>query len=327
MFSWNIRVPLTKSDFYERDKLLNDILKSQRGGSICEEYPLVLGQDSFQFSYCMFRLDDLDKPCEMIAHLNYFPREIIDASGKILGSIAMIANVSTNEKYRGKGVMSEFIRIMQKRARLEGQKGILLWSDQDLFYQNRGFNKVGHEYHFLISRQALYDKLSKQKDFRTQIYEKIEMQETRLISWSQEDLSKLIKARYPVSCTLSRSLDEYRKLMKIPNTYIAYPKGDLGRGFAIMNRGSDMLGAVHEWGASDSSVLESLLLRLMFEREMEEILLLAPFGLDHDLINRMSQIGSLDKNSLGYFWDTHGDQSPKIFDVTSGFFVWGMDSI
>ena len=327
MFSWIVKIPDTNVDLKERDTLVSDVLDLGRNLPITAEYPLVLAWDRSPYSCCLFKHDSFSRSYEMVAHMNFFPREVVDQSGDSIGTVALVANVSTKKIYQGRGIMTDFFRLMQTRATLEGHMGILLWSDQGSFYHKMGFRKVGREYHIQLTRDRLVLKNAAASGMKETGRSDICIDETAYVDFTASEIQALFDFRYPVTYSLRRSKEEYRKLLKIPNTYLAHYGRDFKRGFALMNRGSDFFGVIHEWGAPQPSALLELTSSLVDHLGLGEATILMPYSIDPLFLQEIAASSYVKEHDLGFFWSPDSERKVPFNDTRGLFFVWGMDSI
>lgn len=325
MNSWKIRPPETEQEFSDRDRMLERMLGIQgENTSIAQEYPLVLDHRKPFHSFGLY-----DGSNRLIAHLNYLAKTILDRQGEKVGSLALVGNVVTDDQYQGQGVMSRMFKVMQTRVQIEGSQGILLWSDIERFYQNLGFRPVGIEcrYDFSVTqiKSSLFLRLSKEDlDFYKNLHITADIKGLLI----PQTLAKMLEARYPVPLTIERTLSHYETLLGIPKTVVALSLDSGGTEYGFMNRGSDMVKVLHEWGATSPTRLVILGLKLAEFCGLEDFLVLVPGSVTADFKDILVQNArSWSRHYLGLWWaNPQIDGSDSRFKVEETF-VWGLDSI
>lgn len=244
-----------------RDELLQKCLRPQNANyHICNEYPLVLSEQAFTNSFCV------TSNHQVIAHLNFLPQKIDILNGDSF-DIALVGNVATHENFRGKGVMYFLFEYIKNHAKSKNIKAIILWSELVEFYQKLGFRKFGKEARYFISRLESY---SKGNIFR------IEPGDLTL-----DDLKELLALRYPCH-TIRRSTHDFQTLLRIPDTLMLVSVSTQGAidGFAIIGKGYDMVGVLHEWGAQKPEYLIQICHFALDRTGWDNLILLSPSRLD-----------------------------------------------
>jgi predicted N-acetyltransferase YhbS len=321
-----IRPPQTDSEVHARDQLLmKSLRKPHEKLPISLEYPLVLHK-----SYLNRSLGVYHQSGQLMAHLNYLPRNIINAQGETKGTLVLMGNVATEPRYQSQGIMGQTIRHMQTRVVVEGHQGILLWSELDSFYQKLGFRGVGYEYRMGFEvRQLEQALLNSQHQEFIKIYHKIEITTTPASALDDGQIKHLLTQRYPVALSLSRSCEEYRKLLSIPQMTFGRYQSPEGTAYAFINRGSDMFQTVHEWGTRRPEILLLIALKLAIFCQFSEFMILLPGSIDQGFFQSLnSRAATATKHPLGFLWEnpvtTNDQKSEGNFEQL---FIWGLDSI
>lgn len=276
-----LTTPETEAMRDERDALLTRALRD--GGTpftIADEYPLVLSRAGARFSHCLL---DAGK---VVAHANLWPRTI---GGEL--PVGLVGNVATDERYRGRGLMTTLLRELEERARGAGLKALLLWSDLEGFYQKQGFRSCGRERRYSFSGADLPRAAGWRR--RTDV--------------GREELSTWLAMR-PGVVTLERSVDEFAAQLTIPGMAV-FSGTD---GYLVVGKGCDMQGVAHEWGGNVLSGCGAACDVL----GMAEILVLSPVAL----------AGSYEEHPMCWA-KTIENIDKKEEALLEQCFVWGLDSI
>ncbi len=325
MVEYKIRCPQNPQEFLERDQLLMRLLRPfPQSLPIAKEYPLVLDPRAPFSSHCTY-----DGHGKLLAHLNYQPKTVIKRDGQKIGTIALVGNVATDDKVQGRGIMGRMLKTMQTRVKLEGALGMLLWSDLERYYQNLGFKEVGKELRITIQvsqvKAALLSKLTLE-DYS--FYEDLTVFATSHQPLNATILEKMLHHRYAVPQTLHRTLDEYKVLSVIPNTMVAFSQKGEKIEYGFMNRGSDLIKTLHEWGATSPTRLVLIGLKLAESCRFDDFLILAPGSLTGEFRDCFSKFAeSVTAHHLGLLWPNPLMEVQKNPIDWEEFFVWGFDSI
>lgn len=308
----NVISPANKKQIIKRNQLLQSSLRPEKlPFPITEEYPIVLSEKNIEYSYC------LEYQNEITAHLNLWPRTLIDYETKRCFNIGLIGNVATDQKYRGKGFMKHLFQFVENRCKELSINAMILWSDLFKFYQNLGFRSLGSEIRFTFKVQKLRKKGIKLK---TDTY--IDPDSTKLIN-----LEDLINLRYPLVSTIERSPGEFESLLKIPlcNLFVLL-ENDQICAYCILGKGYDMMGVIHEWGANNPKNLLSLVRSIGERLNIYELMLLAPGTLTTSWKDSLSSYAS--KNEVHSMAMVKLiTESQSLSNGLENLFIWGLDSI
>lgn len=251
------------------------------------EYPLVLHPDMARFSFCVCedaKTEGLpqtpQQPCKndrvapkLIAHANLWPRVLYDESSEKAYPVAFVGNVATAAEYQGQGVMRALLDHVWEQAQGLGLQALVLWSELVPFYRKLGFQTCGIEKRLYFSRQTLQS-LHLPYRFRPLAPEEA----------TAELLAQLLKLRFATAVGLQRSVTEFRELLTIPDTTLLVSSTPQASkpffdSYAIVGKGCDLIGHVHEWGASCPQQLLAVLRHIVVQTAWPDVGLLVPASL------------------------------------------------
>lgn len=298
----------SKKYLESRNSLLQDALRDHSFDfNIDSEYPLTLSPSSLKHSYIGLHEG------KVITHGNLFPRVLLSA-GQEIGNIALIGNIATNESYRGRGLMRSTLEFLENQAESNGIKALILWSDLNSFYEKLGFKKIGSENRFFIDREKV-------KNSNTQTSLDIYVENPKNID--QNLTSELLNIREEVGTTVQRSPFEFAELLKIPNTYLIAASSSIGiEGYAIIGKGADFGGVIHEWGFKNFKTCLGIINKIFDLTDFAELIMITPK--DSRLDQQLKEISnSCESHSMGLCKVL--DKS--ITEYCENLFIWGLDSI
>lgn len=226
---------------------------------------------------------------DIVSHVAILEREFQHPMVRM--KIGLIGSVVTHSKYRGRGFATELIQHACVELKKRGCLIALLWSDQTDFYLPLGFYRAGREQDIRFSSQF---KMGNSGVVRPMDF----MKDAHLI-W------RLYQKQ---NCRLDRSLEEQKKLLKIPNTkvFVTEKEGKLSS-YIVINKGADFTDFIHEWGGEPSEVQRNI---AYCQRECfpeNPLTLIAPAEYDISILKQMAEekwdgvlglIKVLDKNVL-----------------------------
>ncbi len=304
--------PKRPLEFAARNKLLQAALRPDPAPFAIErEYPIVLAEGESAFSYCV---GDGDK---VVAHANLWPRVMKDrVQGKDI-RIGLVGNIATDERFRGQGLMSQLLGELKKEADKQGLKALVLWSDLLEFYQKQGFQSFGEERRYRMTAKDL-----KKTKSRGAAFTRMKARDL-----SEEVVKELLLCRFPVATTLGRSAGEFKALLDIPGLDVYLSRAADGRvaGYALLGKGCDMIGVIHEWGAESPEALVAAAAQAARDTGYEDILVLAPAGLSDDWHGPLTDHSSeVTRHGMALMWVK---DEPGLKEALAGSFIWGLDSI
>jgi len=303
--------PTKPEHFTERNQLLQVCMRPDPlPFPIEQEYPIVLSEEAKEYSYC---LNHNNRIC---SHANLWPRPVVDRQGRVKGQIGLVGNVATDPGMQGRGHMRELLSNLEEIAKKQNLEALVLWSDLDQFYHKLGYESVGQELHLGFAKTDPMRPSSLAFDGEFRLNGPLQA----------DDLEKMMALRPSLPLTLSRSIAEFASLMQIPwlDSFRVYRNGDL-IGSALIGKGYDMVGVIHEWGAIDQETLLALIDHMAVTLPFESLMLLVPEKIETSwktLLIKHSE--SYEKHPMALVKYLHKTQKKEDY---SSLFVWGLDSI
>jgi hypothetical protein len=220
--------------------------------------------------------------------------------------VALIGNVATHTDYQGQGLMRRLMSYLWEHGQSLGVEACLLWSDLHEFYGKLGYHLVGSEQRAVFSAQKI---LAVDTTMSIEVHSDV----------TERELEMYLRLRPKVAKTLLRSAEEFRTLLRIPD--MALLTSEDHSGYALVGKGCDMGGVIHEWGAEDPSFLLSCMQFLLRQTGWQQVMLLAP-----------ADISGLSKwKELFSYGNVQQHAAVLARNSTnldlSNLFVWGLDSI
>ncbi len=303
--------PSRSAEFSARNRLLQESMRPAAPlFAIESEYPIVLSREFPLFSVC----------CEeselIVAHANLWPRRILGADGNTVAKVGLVGNVATHPNFRGRGVMKSLLDELITRATSQSLDALILWSDLSSFYQKMGFVALGEEFRWHIDRQLLGKEQVQSGHF----------QFCPAADAGSEIIQSCYALRYKQFPTLERTPGENLMIHKIPAMFLAtyFDQSHQLSAFAIMGKGYDMAGVVHEWGALNCESLGALLGQLYDFVKVPEILFLTPSRLESSIQTHLeTQKISFSVHPMCLVKHLNPTKSTLLQDL----FIWGPDSI
>jgi hypothetical protein len=136
--------------------------------------------------------------------------------------------------------------------------------------------------------------------------------------------ASLLAARFPVPATLERTPAEFAALATIPALLtLAAAEARGVSGYALIGKGWDMAGVIHEWGAPSPAGLLQAARAGMMAAALEEMMVLAPGTLPKPWFRELAGIAAaVEEHPVGLVWSPDG-VPPEFAEA----FIWGLDSI
>jgi N-acetylglutamate synthase-like GNAT family acetyltransferase len=302
--------PQTSKHFDSRNRLLQKTLRdSDSPMAVEDEYPLALSQYYRQNSFCIANDEQ-----EIIAHSNLVIRDVINTDNLSICKVGLIGNVASSPKFRGQGLIRDIFDHIKNLAISKNLDALLLWSDLTQFYQKMDFKSLGQENRF---------------DFRSTLPQITENSQIKVFmpdDLTEKTLQELLKLRPNTPLTLKRTSEEFALLLTIPATFLFIATlNERIIGYAIIGRGMDLQGVMHEWGANSPVTLHQMIQSILKESALDEILLLAPHE-GEGMAEYSSYFSKLnvpgEKHPLAWYLPLKAETQPL-----EHLFVWGMDSI
>ena len=273
---------------------------------ISEEYPTVLNPNFLNRSYVGIIED------EIITHVNMWVRDLEKMSDDKTTKVAIVGNVATSPHHQSKGYMKQTLDYIESEALKKGCSAIYLWSDLTSFYEKLGYKKVGQEKRYIFTLDCFKDSP------RTNNIEIISSSQL-----SDSLLKQLDNLRCKIKSSLTRSNTQFRTLMSIPDTNLVIEKKDEEiLSFAIIGKGADLVGVVHEWGYKSSKSFLNMLNILMRGTGLEELMVIGPKNNFADsFLDGVSKSHEL--THMAYIKDLVPERQLNWDDT----YIWGLDSI
>ncbi len=261
------------------------------------EYPLALGAGR-----SLYLLEDGN----LKAHLNLLERNLLGTEGLRVG---LIGNVATKKESQKQGFMKQLLDYGKDLAKKKGLDALILWSDQNIFYEKMGFHPFGQEKRYHIKRAPIHHP---QQHFVRVTGDDL----------TQELKNQLQALRPKVPYTLERSLGDFKSLLSIPYTILilGIDWRNIPVSYGILGKGYDMQGVVHEWGAVTLEDLQGLLGFIMDQAQLTELTLLAP-GSDQTWNSSLQGIYPAETHPVGWVYRIE----PRF--CIEDLYIWGLDSI
>jgi predicted acetyltransferase len=304
--------PVTSSLLIERNNLLQNSLRpADLPYSIAQEYPIVLAPESHQFSLCAVDSDNV------IGHINLWPRELVCNKTSQHFPVAFIGNVATDAGYRGRGVMKQLMDQTLVEAQRLGICALLLWSDLLEFYQKFGFSSFGSEFRMTFTAESLQSISNGPLQPRWENHKNL----------TSARLQQLLSIRYPTHFFIRRSKDEFTKYLYIPDSYIVTAGSSKKfTSYAVIGKGYDLAGVIHEWGAMDADAMLALIASILKKTGWDQVTLLAPTTLSVNWSQTLrSYCQTIEVHAMALVRILKDDQAVRAALEQS--FIWGLDSI
>lgn len=257
--------PTEQSEFSKVIDFLNRVLRPKSNWSIDEEYPLALSMNNHKN---MTIIEDND---QIIAHA--LTKTVILKSPLGLLKVAAIGSVVTDENHRNKGYSQSILNECIEAAKMERCDVAILWTDLFDFYRKVGFELVGSEISFNLSKPL--------PDFEHDL---------KFLTTASISPEALLKVYSQHTVGSVRNISDIQKSLKIPNSrvYTAWNKNGQLKAYAIEGKGADLAGYIHEWGGLLSDLMP--LLKFVKDNSNTPITLI---GSHHNkgLIRKMKELG------------------------------------
>ena len=211
-------------------------------GRLEAEYPLSLRPDRLEVHraiYCG------ERP---VAHAAFHEVRALGPAGEI--PVGMIGLVYTEPALRGRGLASACVRACVSALRERGLPLALLWSDRKAFYHRLGFEPAGRERLLGVDSELCRRALQELDPGRAPLG----------VEPVRPGDFEVLEALYAVKpLRARRAPGELALLAAAPQTQMVVARrGGRARAYAVLGRGDDFAGVVHEWAGSPSGVLSCL---------------------------------------------------------------------
>lgn len=222
------------NEYSEIIDFLNKNLRAKSTWSVIEEYPTVFTEQN-RHNIRIIKGDH-----GILSHAVIKPLLVKTRRG--LFKVGCIGSVITDEKHRNLGLSQNVINECLEEVKKQGCDFAVLWTNLFDFYRKMGFELAGSEVSLLIDRPLI--DLKKSSEFK-------------ILNNTKVDPQALMRVYAQHSVTSFRSLDDFEKYLKIPNSrlYTAWDKQSRLAGYAVEGKGADLQGYIHEWGGSLESIM------------------------------------------------------------------------
>ncbi len=220
------RAPTT-SEFGDLVKFLDTNLRNQSGWSVVDEYPTAL---TLQNIHNFRIMRDQEK---ILSNAVIKPTIIKTRRGLL--KVGCLGSVVTSEQHRNQGLSQTVLIDCLESIKSQGCDIAILWTNLYDFYRKLGFELAGGEVSLLIDKPLTVPPTT-----------------LKIIQNNKSDTQALFRLYSQHSVSSIRTLDEFEKYLKIPNSrlYTAWtPEGKL-EAYAVEGKGVDLQGYIHEWGGT-----------------------------------------------------------------------------
>ncbi|MCB0365974.1 MAG: GNAT family N-acetyltransferase [Bdellovibrionaceae bacterium] len=216
-------------------EFLDTQLRPKADWSIKQEYPTALTKEN-SGNIRIIKSND-----KIIAHAVVHYSLTKTAAG--IFKVAAIGSVVTDPEFRNQGLSRQVIESCLKTAELHGCDFAVLWTNLYDFYRKFEFELAGSEVALVI-----------EKEFSPP-NENLRIMETTKVA-----AEALLRVYSQHTVGAIRIAEDFRKYLAIPNTklYTAWDAHNNLKAYAVEGKGVDLVGYIHEWGGSVSSLLPLL---------------------------------------------------------------------
>ncbi len=221
----------TSNEYSDIVEFLNKNLRNNISWSVTEEYPTVFNEQNLH----NFRI--IKDDTGILSHAAIKPTIVKTRRG--LFKVGCLGSVITNEEHRNQGLSQNVINECLQEIQNQGCDFALLWTNLFDFYRKMGFELAGSEVSLLIDKPLPTIK-----------------SEYNILQNNRVDPQALFRVYSQHSVTSIRTLEDFDKYLKIPNSrlYTAWGKDGRLEGYAVEGKGADLQGYIHEWGGSTQAV-------------------------------------------------------------------------
>lgn len=213
---------------------LGPILRPADASRLAPEYPLIFSQPSRAHSRILYQENE---PVSGAVCMSF---DLLTRPQAPL-KFGAIGSVGTSEAHRGKGHVGEVLRECERALLADGASLALLWAGLPQVYEKYGYSEFGTELNYLLTIDQVHK--TEKPSGVTVPYEP----------------SKDLKACYDLYCAqpvrTMRTVEEFDRLTEIPDMQILLHRR-LGKvvAYAILGKGTDFAGVIHEWAGDPSGV-------------------------------------------------------------------------
>lgn len=196
---------------------------------------------------------------EFMAHIGVRPTTLNYKGSKL--KIILLGGIVTKEKYQGQGcfkaLYNHIVKLYEKEYGL-----IVLWSDQNLFYEKLGFRQFG-----LTS--VLGTTPATEKEIIQRGYQQVQIED--LTKDQLEILNNKYTNSYKDTISIERNIVDWQDIKKITSMKLFFNKNQ--EHYLFFEKGEDLKGIIHEISFTNNK--EEL-------KKFKPLQLLTPFNLDKE---------------------------------------------
>lgn len=250
----------SERDWPEVIRFLDANLRPGQPWSIADEYPTSLAKSN------RHNMRVIAEEGRILSHAVFRPMIIKTPIGVF--KAAGIGSVVTAPNERGRGLSTTIIESC-----LEGAAGAdcdfaILWTDLFDFYRRMDFELAGSEVSVLLSQKSFLEMALKTGTDPKAGFKFLDSNKI-----APEAMLRIYQSH---TVNSHRSQDDIRLGLSIPNSRIATAWDNQGRmaAYAVIGKGADLDGYIHEWGGSVSALVG--LFQHLLETEKRDLRLIAP---------------------------------------------------
>lgn len=221
-------------------------LRPEKPEDFIREYPQVFTASSKARFVTAFIQS---QPC---AHATIWPTRLSLGEGQL--DVALISHVYTEPKMRGQGCASRVLEAAHRWGRAQGAGLAALWSEGSGLYERLGYHAHGRERLLTLDRSLLARaRLMAERTASARSLEK----NYHVSSPQPSDWQGVAHLREQRECGVALSSDILSEIAEIPNCLMTVARrGHEIIAFAILGRGADFCGVIHEWGGDTLAAID-----------------------------------------------------------------------
>ncbi len=243
---------LHSHEFNELVQFLSTHLREEHGWTIADEYPLAVHSDNLNNVLVIKDETGLLSAAVM--------KPMVVKSPLGIFKVAAIGNVVTKPEHRNQGLSNQILTHALNAAKDRGCDFAILWTNLFDFYRKLGFELAGTEVALHIP-----------ESFKAPLAGDLKFMDTQKVD--PQAILKLYSQHLTGSV---RTVDEIRHYLKIPNSqvYTAWDGNNQLQAYAVVGKGADLDGYIHEWGGGVSKVMA--LVQFAIEKQKRSLNLITP---------------------------------------------------
>lgn len=216
----------SRSDTPAIVRFLDEQLRPEAGFSVRDEFPAVFGD--YPGGQSLY----VESQGRVVSHVAYLTR--VFRHPLFHFKVGLIGSVVTSEAFRGHGIASSLLREALLQLKNNGCLFAVLWAENSEFYRPLGFERAGWEQSLRFAASEIAD---------ADLNETVVAFDPRVHT---EGIWRLYRQH---SLTVDRSLQEFKRLCRIPNTRIFVTENhDSVSSYIVIHKGLDFENYIHEWG-------------------------------------------------------------------------------